>query len=377
MKHPALISIIIFLFFSCTACITKKETPKAKPPVPVKVVQAVKKNVPIQVKAIGTIEAYTTVAIKSQVGGQIAKLHFTEGSDVEKGALLISIDPEPFQATLSQFEAALAKDQAQAKFAREQAARYAGLLKEGIVTSDQYELLQSNADSLAATITADRAAIKNAKIQLGYCSIRSPISGRTGTIALQPGNLVKANDLPIVTVNQLTPIYTTFAIPEKLLAEVKRAMAGNELQIEAVIPNEPGGTETGTISFLDNAVNPATGTIKLKGVFANKSRKLWPGQFTDVLMTLGIRKNAVVVPTNAIQTSQQGQFIYVVNKAVNSVEMRQVTANIAVGEDTVVEKGLTAGETVVVDGQLRLTPGAIVENKEKQPPVKLPSRGSN
>jgi multidrug efflux system membrane fusion protein len=153
-------------------------------------------------------------------------------------------------------------------------------------------------------------------------------------------------------------------------------MAGNELQIEAVIPNEPGRTETGTISFLDNAVNPATGTIKLKGVFANKSRKLWPGQFTDVVMTLGVRKNAVVVPTNAIQTGQQGQFLYVV-KADNSVEMRQVTATIAVGEDTVVEKGLAAGETVVIDGQLRLTPGAIVESKEKQPPVKQPAGGSN
>ena len=376
MKQTSVILSIIALIFLCTSCSAKQEKPKVKPPVPVKVFKAVQKNVPVQVKAIGNVEAYTSVAIKSQVGGQIARLHFAEGSDVEKGALLISIDPEPFQATVSQFEATLAKDQAQAKFAREQVERYAGLLKEGIVTRDQYELLQSNADSLTATIAADRAAIKNAKIQLGYCSIRSPISGRTGTIALQPGNLVKANDLPIVTVNQITPIYTTFAIPEKLLADVKRAMAGNELKIEAVIPNEPESNETGTISFLDNAVNPATGTIKLKGRFANKSKKLWPGQFTGVVMTLGSRKNAVVVPTNAIQTGQQGQFIYVV-KSDNSVEMRQVTATMAVGEDTVVEKGLAAGETVVVDGQLRLTPGAIVENKEKQPAVKPPARGSN
>ncbi|HIJ87140.1 MAG TPA: efflux RND transporter periplasmic adaptor subunit [Desulfuromonadales bacterium] len=365
MKQPSVILSIVVLFFLCVSCSAKKEKPKVKPPVPVKVVQAVQKNVPIEVKAIGTIEAYTSVAIKAQVNGQIAKLHFSEGSNVEKGALLISIDPEPFQATVSQFEATLAKDQAQAKFAREQVERYAGLLKEGIVTRDQYELLQSNADSLAATIAADRAAIRNAKIQLGYCSIRSPISGRTGTIALQPGNLVKANDLPIVTINQITPIYTTFAIPEKLLDEVKRAMAGNELKIEAVIPNEPESNETGTISFLDNAVNPATGTIKLKGRFANKSKKLWPGQFTDVVMTLGSRKKAVVVPTNAIQTSQQGQFVYVV-KTDNSVDMRQVTATMTVGEDTVVEKGLAAGETVVVDGQLRLTPGAIVTTGEKQ-----------
>jgi multidrug efflux system membrane fusion protein len=239
-------------------------------------------------------------------------------------------------------------------------------LNEGIVTHDQYDLLRSNAESLAAAVVADRAAIRSAKIQLGYCSIRSPISGRTGTIAMQPGNLVKANDLPIVAVNQLSPIYATFSIPEKQLAEVKRAMAGNELMIEALIPNEPGSREVGTISFLDNAVNPATGTIKLKGVFANKSRKLWPGQFTDVIMTLGNRKNAVVVPTNAIQTSQQGQFVYVV-KSDATVEMRQVTSAAAVGEETVIEKGLAAGETVVTDGQLRLTPGARVDTGDKQP----------
>jgi multidrug efflux system membrane fusion protein len=367
MKQTPIIMILV-TFILCASCTAKKEKPRAKPPVPVKVALALQKDVPVQLKAIGNIEAYTSVAIKSQVNGQIARLHFTEGSDVEKGALLVSIDPEPFQATLSQFEAALAKDQAQFKFAREQVLRYEGLLKEGIVTRDQYDLLQSNAESLAAAVVADRAAIKNAKIQLGYCSIRSPISGRTGTIALQPGNLVKANDLPIVTVNQLTPIYVTFSLPEKRIAEIKRAMAAGQLKIEAVIPNEPGNSEAGTISFLDNAVNPATGTIKLKGVFANKSHKLWPGQFTDIVLTLASRHNAVVVPTQAIQTSQQGEFVYVV-KPDDKVEMRQVTSA-AAGEETVIEKGLAPGETVVVDGQLRLTPGAVVESKEKQQPAR-------
>jgi multidrug efflux system membrane fusion protein len=368
MKQTSIFLTILAVFLLCTSCTTKKEKPKAKPPVPVKVAQAVRKNVPVQVKAIGNIEAFTSVAIKSQVAGQIARLHFAEGSNVEKGALLISIDPEPFQATVSQYEAAMAKDQAQFKFAREQADRYAGLLKEGIVTHDQYDLLQSNAESLAAAVVSDRAAIKNAKIQLGYCSIRSPISGRTGSIALQPGNLVKANDLAIVTVNQVTPIYVTFSLPEKRLAEIKRAMAAGQLRIEALIPNEPGATEAGTISFLDNAVNPATGTIKLKGVFANKSHKLWPGQFTDVLLTLASRQNAVVIPAGAIQTSQQGEFVYVV-KPDNTVEIRQVTSTATTGEEAVIEKGLAAGETVVTDGQLRLTPGAVVESKEKQQPA--------
>ncbi len=365
MKQPSEITIILLVFLLCTACAPKKDRPKAKPAVPVTVALAAQKDVPVQLKAIGNIEAFTSVAIKSQVNGQIARVHFKEGSDVEKGAMLISLDPEPFLATLSQYEAALSKDQAQYKFAREQASRYEGLLKEGIVTRDQYELLRANSESFAASVVADRAAIKSARIQLGYCSIRSPISGRTGTIALQPGNLIKANDLPLVTINQVSPIYATFSIPEKRFAEVKRAMAGKELKIEAVIPNEPGSTESGTISFLDNAVNSATGTIKLKGVFTNRSRKLWPGQFTDVVMTLGQRKNAVVVPTNAIQTSQQGQFIYVV-KSDKKVEMRQVTVDAAVGEESIIGKGLAAGESVVVDGQLRLTPGAVVESKEKQ-----------
>lgn len=363
------ISIVLLCLvagLSCTACTTKKDKAKTKAPIPVKVAQALQKDVPVQVKGIGNIEAYTSVAIKSQVSGQIARLHFSEGSDVKKGSLLVSIDPEPFQASLSQYEAALAKDQAQAKFAREQTERYAGLLKEGIVTRDQYELLQSNAESLAAAVVADRAAIRNARIQLGYCSIRSPISGRTGTIALQPGNLVKANELTIVTVNQLSPIYVTFSLPEKRLAEIKRGMAGGQLKIEAFIPGQPGATESGTISFLDNVVNPATGTIKLKGIFANKLHKLWPGQFTDILLTLASRQNAIVVPTTAIQTGQQGEYVFVV-KPDNTVEMRSITSSAADGEETVVDKGLAAGETVVIDGQLRLTPGATVEAKEKQP----------
>lgn len=366
MKQTSIILAGLAAVLCCASCTAKKEKPKAKPAVPVKVAQVQQKDMPVQVKAIGNIEAFTSVAIKSQVSGQIARVHFTEGSDVEKGALLVSIDPEPFQATLSQSEAALAKDQAQAKFAREQASRYEELLKSGIVTRDQYESLQSNAESLAATLAADRAAIRNARIQLGYCSIRSPISGRTGTLSLHPGNLVKANDLPIVTINQISPIYVTFSLPEKRLAEVKRAMAAGQLRIEAAIPNEPAATEVGTISFLDNAVNPATGTIRLKGLFANKSRKLWPGQFTDVLITLASRRNAVVVPTHAIQTSQQGDFVYVV-KPDNKVEMRPVISAVAAGEETVIDKGLAPGETVVVDGQLRLTPGAAVEAKEKQP----------
>jgi multidrug efflux system membrane fusion protein len=353
---------LVMAILLCGACKSKNDKPKTRSAVPVTVAQAVEKEVPVQLHAIGNIEAYASVAIKSQVSGQIAEIHFEEGSDVEKGALLISIDPAPFLATLHQYEAALARNRAQEKFAREQAARYEGLLQEGIVTKDQVDLLRTTAEALSAAVTADLAAIKSAKIQLDYCSIRSPISGRTGALALHAGNLTKANDVPIVTINQVTPIYVTFSIPEKKIADVKKAMAGGELKIEATIPEAPGLTEVGTLSFMDNAVNSATGTIKIKGLFANTAKKLWPGQYTDVIMTLGSLKNAVVVPTGALQTGQQGQFIYIVTPD-KTVEVRAVTVGPETGEESVIEKGIVPGETLVVDGQLRLVPGATIEAK--------------
>lgn len=353
---------LLIIVFTFSACDRKNDKPKTKPAVPVTVARAIEKEVPVQLKAIGNVEAYASVAIKSQVNGQISQVHFEEGSDVEKGALLISIDPTPFLANLSQYEAALAKNQAQEKFAREQVTRYAGLLKDGIVTRDQFDLLRATAESLAAAVAADQAAIKSAKIQLGYCSIRSPLSGRTGTIDLHPGNLVKANDLTIVTIHQINPIYVSFSIPERKMADVRKAVAGGELKIEALIPSETGGAETGTLSFIDNAVNAQTGTIKIKGLFPNTARKLWPGQFTEVAMTLSSIRNAVVIPTGAIQTGQQGQFVFIV-KPDKTAEVKPVTVSATIGEESVIEKGIGPGETVVVDGQLRLFPGATVDVK--------------
>lgn len=356
---------LVTVFLALSACSSKKEKPKAKPPVPVAVATAARKDVPVQLKAIGNIEPFNSVAIKSQVNGQIAKVHFKDGSDVQKGALLVTLQPESFQAALNQSEAALARDLAQARFAREQAERYQQLVAEGIVTKDQYDQLRTNAESAAAAVAADRAAIANARIQLNYCYIRSPISGRTGNLSLQLGNLVKANDLTLVTVNQISPIYATFSIPEKSLPEVKKAMAERALKIEAIVPNDPNGKETGTISFLDNAVNAATGTIRLKGVFANADRKLWPGQFVDVVMTLGVRRDAVVVPTQAVQVGQQGQHVYVV-KPDKTAEMRPVTVAAEQAGESIIEKGVAPGETVVVSGQLRLTPGAKVDLPSSQ-----------
>jgi len=359
MKRTAALVISGMVILCVVACGDVKQKPVTKPAVPVRVAQARRMDVPLQINVIGTVEALTTVAIKPQVSGQIARIHVTEGSDVKKGDLLVSIEAEPFLAVLRQAEANLAKSQAQARFAADQARRYEGLVREGIVTRDQYDQLRASAESLSAAVAADRAALANARIQLDYCSIRSPIAGRTGTVALHAGNLVKANEQAILTVNQISPAAVSFTLPEKRLAELKRAMAGKQLRVEAKLTDNGGDPELGRVSFLDNAVNPATGTIKLKGLFANGSRRLWPGQFVDLVLTLGVKQDAVVVPAPAVQNGQQGEYVYVVTKQ-QKAELRQVVTTPAAEGQTVVEQGLAAGETVVVDGQLRLTPGVAV-----------------
>lgn len=351
--------LLWFALLLPTACAEQKEKPKTKPAVPVRVVQAVQKTVPVQIRAIGMVEPFSAVALKAQVNGQISRIHAAEGSEVREGDLLVTIDPEPFQAMLRQAEAALAKSQAQARFAADQARRYEGLVKEGIVTHDQYDQLRANAEALAAAVAADRAAVANAKIQLGYCAIRSPISGRTGSISLHAGNLVKANDQTILTVHQIMPAYVSFSVPEKRLAELKRTLGSGQLKVAALLPQDSGVPETGTISFMDNTVNPSTGTIRLKGLFDNRSRRLWPGQFADVVLTLASRPNAVVVPSPVVQQGQQGEYVYVVTST-QQAELRQVVTAPAGEGELVIEQGVAAGETVVVDGQLRLTPGAAV-----------------
>lgn len=350
------------LFFALTACTAKKEPPKTKPAVPVTVATVARKDVPVQVRAIGNVEAYNTVSIKAQVNGIVSIVHFREGQDVRKGELLFTIDPRPFQAALKQAEAQLAKDQSQVKLYQEQLRRYGALLKDGIVTQDQYDQIRANADSAGASIAADRAAIDSAKIQLAYCYIRSPISGRTGNLAVNVGNMVKANDLPVlVTINQVSPIYATFSVPESDMVELRNHL-GKGVTVEAFVTGDGGKPESGSITFLDNAVDTTTGSIKLKGTFGNSGRKLWPGQFVNVVITMTTLPNAVVVPTRAIQTGQQGQYVFVV-KPDQSVEQRPVTVGVAINGDTVIKSGVNAAETVVTDGHIRLIPGVRVEAK--------------
>jgi multidrug efflux system membrane fusion protein len=363
---PVLIASICCALYSFVGCSAKKEKPREKPPAPVTVARVRQASVPVELRAIGNVEPYATVAVKSMVAGTVTGVHFREGEDVAKGALLFTIDPRPFAAALSQAQADLARDRALAANAREQARRYAGLVKEGIVTQEQYDQLQASADSLSASVASARAAVESAKLQLGFCYIRAPMSGRTGNLVVNAGNLVKANDTPaLVTINQLSPLFVAFSLPEKELTAIKSKMAG-KLPVQASVPNSALPVERGVVTFLDNGVDQATGTIKVKGTFPNKERRLWPGQFVNVLLTMEVRENAAVVPTKAIQTGQQGEFVYLV-KPDATVELRPITAGAARDGLTIVEQGLNPGDTVVTDGQMRLAPGGKVSVRKGSP----------
>ncbi len=345
----------------------------APEPTPVVVAKVQQKTMPVQIEAIATVEAYSTVSIKPQVSGPLLKVHFREGDDVRKGQLLFTIDPRPFQAALSQAQAQLEKDKTIAANNRVQSKRYLELFKEGVTARQQSDDLLSAAEAQESQVRSDEANIQAAKLNLEYCSIHSPISGRTGNLMVHEGNLVKANDVPIlVMMNQLQPILVNFAIPEQALADVKKFRSAGSLRVSAVIPNDPGPPEQGTLSFVDNAVDNTTGTIHLKGVFANAQKRLWPGQFVNVVLTLTSAPNSLVVPTQAISSGQNGSSVYVV-KSDNSVEARSLVVGRAVAGETIVEKGLHDGETVIIDGQSRVAPGMHVKIK---PPAASASSGS-
>jgi len=363
MVRPRLmLTLLLIAAFAFTACSKKMPEPPKKPAVPVTVGDAIVRAVPLQIRAIGTVEPYSTVAIKAQVGGVLSKVHFREGQDVNKRDLLFSIDPRPFEALIRQYEAMLAKDKAQLDNAREQAGRYAELAKKGYVARDQYEQFRTNELALEAAVNADRAVLENAKLQLGYCYIYSPVSGRTGSLIVNEGNLIKANaDTAMVVINQIQPVYVSFSVPETNLAEIRKRMQAGVLKVAARLTAGDPLSETGKLTFVENTVDLSTGMIKLKAVFENRDRKLWPGQYVNATLTLAEVPNAVVVPSQALQTGQQGQFVFVVRG--DEAELRPVTAGVVVEDMTVIEKGLTAGERVVTDGQVRLVSGAKIEIK--------------
>lgn len=336
----------------------------ARQAVPVHVANVVQKTIPVQLRAVGTVEAYSTVSARSQITGTLTRVHFKEGQDVQKGDLLFTIDPRPFEAALKQAEAILARDVAQLENALQQARRYEELVKKQYVSQEQYDQIRTNAGALEAVVQADKAAVENARVQLSYCYIYSPVTGRTGSLLVSEGNVVRVNDAtPMLVINQVSPIYVNFALPEQHLSEIKRRMDGGKLGVE-VNPQNENLDEQGVLSFVDNAVDRTTGTIRLKATFANNSRRLWPGQFAQVALTLSSQPDAIVIPSQAVQTGQEGQHVFVL-KSDSAVELRSVVVSRTLDGEAVIEKGLQPGEKVVTDGQFLLGPGSKVQVKQE------------
>jgi len=391
--------------------------PAAPPAVPVGVATVEQKTIPVQVTAVGNVQAYTTVAIKSQIAGQIVKVHFTEGQEVTQGQLLFTIDPRPMEASVRQWEANVAKDQAALRsaeaallqrraevnqalanlerdlanldMAKVQEERYRTLSEKGLIAREQYDQMRTSFATTQATVQANRAAVENARasataaeamvenaraavkvneamvdtarLQLAYTTIKAPMDGRTGNLLVQGGNVLKGNDdNPLVVIAQVHPIYVSFAVPERFVDEIKKYRAQGPLKVEALLD---GGQRTvvGAVTFMNNTVDPTTGTIQLKATFANTDNVLWPGQFVDVALTL-TSENAVLIPSQAIQNSQAGTFVFVVKPDL-TVESRVVKVGRRLARDVTIERGLKAGERVVTNGQLRLVPGARVDVK--------------
>ena len=363
MKRYCNLLLITVAMASLTACGKKDQAQaanaSARPAAPVVVAVAEQRDVPVQLSAIGNVESYQTVQIRSQVNGQIQSIFFKEGQDVHKGQLLFQLDKKPFQADLEKAQGMLQHDEAQAANSRLQAERYNVLEMQGVASKEQADQVRAQAKADASAVYADKAAVDAAKVQLQYTDIKAPIDARTGALLMNVGNLVKANDTPfLVQLNQVTPIYATFSIPENQLDAVRKFAAGN-LKVLAFPKGQNTNPAEGKLTFIDNGVDMQTGTVKLKATFANKDRRLWPGQYVDVVLNLSTRKQAVLVPTKAIQTGQQGQYVYVVTPQ-STAESRNVETSGTYQNSTIIAGGVSAGEKVVVDGQLRVAPNAKV-----------------
>jgi multidrug efflux system membrane fusion protein len=328
--------------------------------VPVLVTSVVQQTVPVRLLAIGNVEAFATVSVKARVDGQIVEVGFKEGEEVRKDQVLFKIDPRPFEAALRQAEANFLRDTAQKDQARSQEQRYQELLQKNFVSKEAYAQIRTNAETADAVALASSAALDNAKLNLEYCVIRAPIGGYAGKIQIQLGNLVKANDVnPLVVINQVHPIYVNFSIPEQRLPELRTRMAQAPLPVDALQPGSDDAMASGKLVFVDNAVDPTTGTIRLRAQFQNKENVLWPGQFVNLGVTLYQQQDAIIVPSKAVQTGPNGQYVFVV-KPDMTAEMRPITVERAEGESTVVRSGLQKGEQIVTQGQLRLGPGTKV-----------------
>jgi membrane fusion protein, multidrug efflux system len=360
------LTCILGITLLASGCAKKNDARPPQSGTPVTTGVATQQDVPVNVSSIGTVKAYSVVNITSHVDGQITHINVKEGQTIQKGQALLNIDDRPYKTALESAKANLARDRIQLEKAKKDAVRYAELFKKDYVTKDQVEQTQTNADALEAAIKGDEAVLQNAQLNLSYCTVTSPITGRAGSILVNEGNLIKGNDnsRPLMVINQIQPVYVEFSIPEQQLIEVqKQSMAiASPLEVQCYSPAKPDDIKKGQLSFIDNTIDSTTGTINMKAVFENSDSSLWPGQFVNVVLLLESQKNAVVVPSAAVQMGQKGNYIYVV-KSDSTVDYRDVTIGPETDSYTVVEKGVSAGETVVTDGQLKLAPGSRITVK--------------
>jgi multidrug efflux system membrane fusion protein len=341
-------------------------------PVAIIAAPVVAKPMPVRVKSVGNVEASSTVEVRAQVTGELQSVAFEEGRDVAAGQLLFTIDPRTFEATVKQAEAQLARSKAQAVNLEAQKARAENLSKSGLVSRAELDTATSAMAAMQATIAADTAALENARLQLQRTKIEAPVSGRTGALLVNRGAIIRANDTtPLVVINQMSPVFVSFAVPARLLPQLREASTKGALEAEAVPSGSADRPSAGRVTFIDNAVDRATDTIRLKATFANDTRRLWPGAFVDVSLQLAVDTHALVVPSAAVQPSQQGTFVYVV-KADQTVESRPVKVLRIEGPETVLDNGVKAGEMVVTDGHLRLVPGSRVTVKRADESEKRP-----
>jgi len=377
-----------------SGCAKNQEAAPPPPRVPVVVAKVSQQAMPVEVDSVGNVEAISTVSIRAQVSGQLLEVHFKEGDFVRKGQLLLTIDSSPFQAQveqakgaivkdqtqIDQAEANLAKDSAQEEYSRAEGQRYATLWDKGLIPKETLEQVKAQAGAAAQSLRADRAAIESARaslvldqgalkaanVLLSYCSIYSPIDGRTGAVLQKAGNLLKASDVPIVVINQVDPIDVNFTVPQQYWPDIKTHVADRALRVTATVPQDPGRPQQGTVTFVDSGVDPTTGAIHLKATFENSEHRLWPGIFVNAVLRLSEQPDAIVIPAQAITQGQSGPFVYVV-KSDNTVDVRPIVSSRASGGLAVIDKGVEPGEMVVTDGQTRLTRDAKVQIKETTP----------
>jgi multidrug efflux system membrane fusion protein len=367
LRRPPVALLLILLLTGCPG----KSAPSGKgggnamasadnAPVPILAAQAVQRDVPIRLSAVGRVEAFETVSVKAQVAGQINAIHFHEGQEVHKGDLLFTLDARPYEATLHREEANLARDEVDARNAEKEHQRYSDLNRRKVVATDQYDTARATAESKAAQVQADRATVEMARLQAEYCRIVSPVDGVAGEVKTHAGNIVKANDTELVVVNRIRPALVSFSVPENELGTISQAMLAGPVRVSVIFPDGKDPVATGTLVFINNQVDPQTGTIRLKASFENAEKQLWPGQYVNVSLVAGVVPAAVEVPAEAVQTSQSGPSVFVV-KGDGGVDNRPVTVGRTEDGLTVIERGVSPGEQVVTDGHLRLRPGCKVE----------------